>query len=273
MLLKDVSTPWETHKVIRYSDRERNKAVMPYKKMQCIEGNIYKGEEWTDDYNQVFCDIYAVYPEAPCGIKVFCVRVWDDIEVNEVLSYREISAYRNYEDVMTRLRAIADNGGRVGNAEIAFAGQTDPSLAQKLSVRREEWYAEMDRRDAERRAIREAEGKARADEENAATEALVKEAIDALRNGGRIVNADVTVYRNAHDGSTYKLVNHLARLLDVKIPIRTQGWINERLKEIDIGETTHIRWMCTGKGKPSSAIWDYIDRMQIAAKARQENPS
>lgn len=42
-------------------------------------------------------------------------------------------------------------------------------------------------------------------------------------------NITVTFYRSRYDYSSYAIVNHLLRKYGVKVPIKTQGWINEKM--------------------------------------------
>lgn len=274
MLLKDVSAPYESHKIIHYSYSTLNKVVRHIYQMQPIGGNLYKGEITKDEYGAKHCDIFAVYPEVPYGILLYKnERIWDD-EADKMVDYY-LETARNqkldtFSNFMSRLRTDMEAGKFIGGVEIAFAMQTDPQLAKELSEHREAYRAKQEERYAAERAKREAEDQAYVNERNEETQKVITEAVDILRNGGTLSNKDITVYRNRYDSSTYSIINHLARLYGVKIPLRTQGWINSTLTAITVqdGKMTTGR-MVHGRSQ-STVIFKYMNQL---IEAVRNNPA
>lgn len=80
-----------------------------------------------------------------------------------------------------------------------------------------------------RRARAAEEEKAFCEERNREAEKAVSDALQMIRDGGVLENTTVTFYRSRYHSSSYSIVNYLMREYQVDVPLRTQGWINDRL--------------------------------------------
>lgn len=131
--------------------------------------------------------------------------------------------------------------------------------------------------EAQRAAARQEElrkAQAYAKEKNEETEAKIQSALDTLRHSGTLQNERINVYTLVEDGykvSEYSIINHLMRRFGVKIPLRTQGWINKKLASVTIRDGR-----CSGasyyrkKGSSCSQIFFYYMNALIAAVCAQQ---
>ena len=89
----------------------------------------------------------------------------------------------------------------------------------------------------------------------------ISAAVQINRNGGVLQNETVKVFRSKYDYRTYSIVNYLMRLYHVEIPLRTQGWINEKLVNVTIqnGKCARLQYRRTGKTRSSQKFFDYMD--------------
>lgn len=113
------------------------------------------------------------------------------------------------------------------------------------------------------------------EQKNAEMDTKVNEVISILKNGGTMKNEQIAVYRlteDSHTVSEYSIFNYLMRRYGIKVPLRTQGWINESLVQAVIAEgrltTYQYRKLKRSKGKGSDTFCDCINSL-IAALNNQ----
>lgn len=133
--------------------------------------------------------------------------------------------------------------------------------------------------EAQRETARQEELRKRqayAKEKTKETEAKMQSALDTLRHGGTLQNVRINVYTLVEDGykvSEYSIINHLMRQFEVKVPLRTQGWINKKLASVTIRDG-----LCSSasyyrkKGSSCSQIFfEYMNALIAAVCAQQGN--
>ena len=108
-------------------------------------------------------------------------------------------------------------------------------------------------REQERKAKADAEDRAYCQEHNQRAEQQVQEAIRIIREGGVLQNDTVEFYRSRHDSSACSIFLYLMRQYQVDVPLRTQGWINERLANATIadGRCSHLQFWGRKRDKAS----------------------
>lgn len=84
-------------------------------------------------------------------------------------------------------------------------------------------------------------------------------------NGGRLVNFDVEIFKGRYDSSSYSIFNYLARQYGVKIPIKTQGWINSSLLDITVKDGKMSGGHMSGKNQ-STVIYKYMNQLIEAVR-------
>jgi len=85
-----------------------------------------------------------------------------------------------------------------------------------------------------RQAEQEEQDRAFCEERNRKAEQMIDLAIRTIRGGGTLKNEPISLYKSRYDSSTYSIVNHLMRRYQVDVPLRTQGWINDKLISVTI---------------------------------------
>lgn len=84
------------------------------------------------------------------------------------------------------------------------------------------------------RAEQEAEERRMREETNQKAEQAVYQAIQIIKNGGKLSNDAVTFYKPNGDCVETSIVLMLMHRYGVNVPVRTQGWINEKLVSVTI---------------------------------------
>lgn len=153
-----------------------------------------------------------------------------------------------------------ENGGQTFPDFIGALVMNDlANCLQLCDVRR----AKQQAQGAAHRARVAEEDKAFCEEQNKKAEQAVSAALQAIRNGGVLENDTVKFYRNRYNSSAYSIINYLMRLYQVDVPLRTQGWVNEKLSSVTIrdGKCTSLRFLRTKHGRGSQKFFDYMDAL------------
>ena len=162
------------------------------------------------------------------------------------------------------------------------SGQTFPDFTGALVLNELAKCVELsavyrEKRQAEekaRRARAEEEEKAYCEEQNKAANQMVSEAIQIIQNGGILKNETVKFYSSRYSFSSYSIVNHLMRLYQVDVPLRTQGWINDKLVNATIkdGKCEHLQYFRSKGGRCSQKFFDCMNALiqAVTAQASEE---
>lgn len=124
-------------------------------------------------------------------------------------------------------------------------------------------------REQERKAKADAEDRAYCQERNQRAEQQVQEAIRIIREGGVLQNDTVEFYRSRYDSSACSIILYLMRQYQVSVPLRTQGWINERLTNATItdGRCAQLQFRGNKRSKCSSRFFDCMNELIHAVAA------
>lgn len=169
------------------------------------------------------------------------------------------------DHVSTYLKS-KENGGQTFPDFIGALVMNDLAKCLELSaVYQAKWQAETEAR----RARSEAEKKAYCEEQNRVAEQVVAEAIQIIRNDGVLKNTTVTFYQSRYSSRTYSIFNYLMRQYQVDIPLRTQGWINEKLVNATVkdGKCKHLRYLHSKGGRGSQKFFECMNDLIRAVRA------
>ena len=163
------------------------------------------------------------------------------------------------DHISTYLKA-KENGGDTFPDFIGAAALDDLALCVELSAKyrmkkqaeRAAWQAKVEE---ERKRTRE--------ETNRKANEQIQKAIQVLKHEGVLENEDIRLYREDGGYGSYAIVNHLMRLYGVDVPLRTQGWINEKLISLRIanGRCSDLRYRTRKGGRCSDKIFDCVDAL------------
>lgn len=152
------------------------------------------------------------------------------------------------------------NGGETFPDFIGASALDELDLCRELSVRyRMKKQAER----AARQAKAEEEYRRKREEANRKADEQIQEALQVLKHGGLLENEDIRLYRDDGGYGSYAIVNHLMRLYGVEVPLRTQGWINEKLVSLRIadGRCNDLRYRASKGGRCSDKIFDCVNAL------------
>ena len=161
-----------------------------------------------------------------------------------------------------------ESGGQTFPDFIGALVMDDLAVCQELSGIFQE---KRQRERAERAAHKKAEDQAYCEAENQKAEQAVSKAIQIIRSGGTLKNIPVRFFHSRYNARTYYIINYLMRLYHVNVPLRTQGWINERLNEVSIhnGRCSGLRYLQTKNGSSSAKFCSCMNEL-IRAVAEQK---
>ena len=156
--------------------------------------------------------------------------------------------------------ASKENGGESFPDYVGalILGELDKCVALSAVYRKKE-----DEVAKERRAKAEAEERAFCEEQNRLSEQAVQEAIRTIKDGGVLQNQTVKFYRSRYRCNAFSIVNYLMRKYGVNVPLRTQGWINEKLTSVTIenGKCEHLRYMRAKGTQCSQRFFDCMSEL------------
>ena len=152
------------------------------------------------------------------------------------------------------------NGGETFPDFIGAAALDELDLCRELSAK----YRM--KKQAERAALQakaEEEHKRKREETNRKANEQIQKAIHVLKHEGVLENEDIRLYREDGGYGSYAIVNHLMRLYGVEVPLRTQGWINEKLISLRIanGRCSDLRSRTRKGGRCSDKIFDCVNAL------------
>ena len=114
---------------------------------------------------------------------------------------------------------------------VELSGATEQEV-QGLIDYRQEWYDRKAKEEQEKKIIREQEDKEYIDSKNKIVCELISQAEQAIINNQKVNNKEITIYKSRYESNDTSLVLHMMKLYEIKIPIKTQGWINQALASI-----------------------------------------
>ena len=163
-------------------------------------------------------------------------------------------------------RAAKQNGGETFPDFVGALMLGELSECRELSAI---YQGKSREREQKRRAKAVAEDQAYCEERNRLAEEQVQDAIRIIREGGVLQNDTVEFYRSRHDSSTCSIVLCLMRRYQVDVPLRTQGWINNKLAAATIADVrcSHLRFWGRKRDRASRRFVDCMNELIRAVSA------
>ena len=268
MTFNDITTPFEKRTMLLYGS-DGHKIVRHKVMARHISGNLYMGEvEKREGCSYSSCAIYFYLSEYGVGLLFGTIPSDNETERAE----REANAYgmASPEAFIAYLDRCVENAKYIPTNMIALAEYIRP---EKIPRYREsnEWILKL--REEQRKAEREERDRKDAEyvtQRNAEAEAKVAAAVEILRKGGTLKNDEIQFHRSRYDYSIYCIVNHLMRKYGVQVPLRTQGWINSKLKTVTVRDhrCTYVQYMGTRKSKAADTFIDYMELLLKAVEQK-----
>lgn len=251
MLLSEINGEYQKKRMIVYN-ADGTKPIVHNIEVVPIFGNIYMSRlEKSDTRSYAACDLYLYLEDHGVGLLVGTAAEDDSLELVE----GQVRRYRvgSEDEFLAMIRDCINTNSYISLIYIELVKLLDESLVPGCFEARK-IFAEK------QRAKREAEEAAYVKEQNEATQKKVAQAIETLKNGGCLVNFDVEIFKSRYHSSSYSIFNYLARQYGVKIPIKTQGWINSSLLDIAVKDGKMSGGHMSGKNQ-STVIYKYMNQL------------
>ena len=256
--LNEVNTQFNKYRALQYK-ADGNKVVKHNVEMQLIKDNLYKGENKDDSsWNYETCKLYAFYPNYDIGIEIGTFPI--DTELNKVIETFERSIFVSDEKFISGLDSLAENGGFIGAIHIELAKYIKPENVSKYRIAKAAFHRKRDIEYQQKQREQEENDKKYCEEKNKIVEKKITKTIEQFKHDGEIKNDTVEIYKSRYASSSYSVINHIARMYNVNIPLKVQGWINEHLVAIYIKDG-EINGYTHHKGHKSTTIFKYINQL------------
>lgn len=225
---------------------------------------LYGGKEQREDYFE------EIRKNSMPGDNIFAKAI--ERETAEIQHYGSDLAHQaDYikaflDQHVTAYQEAQKNGGETFPDFIGALILDDLSTCQMLSAVHKE---NRRLKEAARRQKKRADEIALVEEKNAEMDEKVNEAISTLKQGGTLKNEQIAVYTLTEDSYTvseYSIFNFLMRRYGIKVPLRTQGWINESLASAVIADgrcMTYQYWK-SKRGRGSETFYDCMNSLITA---------
>ena len=114
-----------------------------------------------------------------------------------------------------------------------------------------------------RQAEIEADNKEYCDKMNRMADQMIQDALQTIRDGSVLKNDTVIFFKSRYESSSYSVVNYLMRLYKVDVPLRTQGWINEKLVSASTkgGRCIQVQYMKSKNARCSEKFFDCMNEL------------
>ena len=181
---------------------------------------------------------------------------------------RQAAYIRNFldEHVSAYLKAKKNGGRSFPDFIGALVMGELPGCVELSTVYKAKLQAEQ----AARAAQTEAEEKVYCAERNQEAENAVSTAVQIIRNGGILENDTIKFYNSRYSIRSYSIVNYLMRQYQVDVPLRTQGWINDKLVNatIEEGRCVYLRYLCAKGTRASQKFFSCMNELIRAVAAQ-----
>lgn len=268
MKLGDLTAPYTKCRVITYG-RDHNTAVEKRAELQQIGGYLYRSESKRDSTNQPYCRFYLYYKELGIGMDIGRICYPDEHTVDEVIAALPPKYLNGPQALIDSLDMAVANEQRIFNAEIALARYLVPEKADAYVAARQRYLDKEAAEHAAKRTKREAENAAYCAEQNAKVHQEMENALHTIRNGGILKCPSVAIYRSRFDCLERNIVNYLAKQFGIMIPLKVQGWINQRLLQVVITDGQAVSLQYQG-GRGSKTVFRYLN--ELIAAVLQHTP-
>lgn len=136
------------------------------------------------------------------------------------------------------------------------------------------YRAKRQAEEAARQARAVEEERAYCEDKNRVAEQAVSAALQVIREGGVLKNTTVKFYQSRYSASSYSIINYLMRQYQVDVPLRTQGWINDKLHSATIqdGKCEYLQYLRRKGGRCSQKFFDCMNALiqAVTAQASEE---
>lgn len=270
MKLKELNTTLEKQRTICYK-KDGNSITYHNKDMRLVEGCLYCGEPVTESQWNSYCMLYVRYPNQKVAMEIGTVNA--DYSTEEAVDVIRKNGIETQEAFIEFIKRKIEAQDYIQLAWIEYLKYIRPTLIDACWESRKAYAQKREQIRQERKAKREAEDKTFLAEKQAEAEKLIAAAYEVIRNGGTLENTDISFYESRYSCHTYKIVNYLFRQHGINCPIKTQGWINDKLIRVSITPegAVNVQFWKSKNGKCSDKVFNCLfELVQIVRAENQE---
>ena len=212
-----------------------NKAVVRNKELICVSDSVND-----NIYDNLYIERYVNNsPDANVYIDLGIVCVYirtirKDMLIDGIKYYLSNLSDYTLETALANIYERKNNNQFVNVADIKLielSEATDQEV-QGLIDYRQNWYDRKAKEDQEKKLKIELEDKEYTDSKNKIVNDLVFQAEQSIINNQKVNNKEITVYKSRYESNDTSLILHMMKLYEIKVPLKTQGWINQALASI-----------------------------------------
>lgn len=270
MKLKELETSLEKHRTICYK-KDGNSITYHNKDMRQVEGNVYCGEPKAESQWNSYCMLYVLYPEQKVAMEIGAVNA--DYDTAEAANVATRNGIETQDAFINTIKRKIEAQEHIQLSWIEYLKYIRPTLIDACWESRKAFADRREQIRQQRKSQKEAEDKAFLEEKQAEVEKLIATAYEIIKSGGTLQNDDISIYKSRYESSTYKIVNYLFRKHGVNCPIKTQGWINDKLIHVVITPegAVNVRFWKSKNGKCSEKVFDsLLELVRIVRAADQK---
>lgn len=269
MKLKELNTTPEKQRTICYK-KDGNSITYHNRDMRLVEGCLYCGEPVAESQWNSYCMLYVRYPDQKVAMEIGTVNA--DYDVEEAVSVVKRNGIETQDAFVECIKRKIEAQDHIQLTLIEYLKYIRPTLIDACWESRKAFAERREQIRQERNAKREAEEKAFIAEKQAEAEKLIEAAYEAIRHGGTLENTDISFYESRYTCHTYKIVNYLFRQNGIDCPIKTQGWINDKLIRVNITKegTANVQFWKSKNGKCSDKVFDCLFKLVQTVRAENQ---
>lgn len=183
----------------------------------------------------------------------------EEHEVSELLMMaKNMMDFKGADGYKEMLRRKEEKGDFITNADIfAMTQLGEPGLAERYHGYRENYLKKRQEEKKQEEAQREAIRKAEEEERKRVLEEKIAEAENCIRTKKRVVNEELEDGRH--------IVLCLMKKYNISVPLKTQGWINNKLASVIFDDEGVSLQFYRHKGcKCSESVYHYLGLLKAA---------
>jgi len=228
-----------------------NKAVVRKKELINIEGydNLYAENNMTEtNRSEIYVDLGVIYLHL------------GNYHLLDIQLAKDIDKF-TLEYFLDLIRNAKTNNQFVNIADIKLVELSGASKQeiQELIDYRQEWYDRKAKEEQFKKSRQEQEDKEYTDSKNKIVDELVSQAEQAIINNQKVNNKEITVYKSRYESNDTSLILHMMKLYEIKIPLKTQGWINNALASIFYEEDGKVSYSYYKSSSNSNVFRKYLN--------------
>lgn len=237
--------------------------------MRLVEDCLYCGELEAESQWNSCCMLYVRYPDQKVAMEIGTVNA--DYSTEEAISVVKRNGIETQDAFIEFVKRKIEAQDHVQLTWIEYLKYIRPTLIDACWESRKAFAEKREKIRQERNIQREAEEKAFLAERQAEMEKQIAAAYETIRHGGILENTDISLYESRYTCHTYKIVNYLFRQNGVSCPIKTQGWINDKLIRVNITPegAVNVQFWKSKNGKCSDKVFDCL--FKLVQTVRTEN--